>query len=248
MVFHLVYHEIEGTQWSISFPVQIVMKGFPKIPDGYMGYSHGIALRAPDGTLGTQFNYIGITKRNWLKRMAEHFNEVRRGSNKTFHAAWRKYAGSSDAMLVSELIINNHTLDQIMGWEEYEVDQQMDAGTSLNMVPGGFKGLKFLHEHRLTSGSRITLEERDAAVETYQILNPRAGVPNLLVSQLWKNQQYAELVICGPEGRLSPNQVRRVREMGSQGISAESIVALVGAKDVLQVERVLSGHTYARIQ
>jgi hypothetical protein len=35
-------------------------------------------------------------------------------------------------------------------WEEDQVDIHMAAGNSLNMIPGGFKGNRFLHEHRLT--------------------------------------------------------------------------------------------------
>ena len=35
-----------------------------------------------------------------------------------------------------------------MDWEEWAVDEQMNAKTSLNMIPGGFKGMKFLHKHR----------------------------------------------------------------------------------------------------
>lgn len=247
VVFHLVYHEIEGTQWSISFPVQVVMKGFPRIQDGHVGYSHGITLRSSDGTLGKQFNYLGITKRNWLARMAEHFNEVRNGSNKTFHAAWRKYKGTQEAILLSELIVTNHTYEQIMGWEEWNVDNEMAAGTSLNMIPGGFKGIRFLHEHRLIGSQSVSLEERDAAAEAYQVVNPRVGVPNLLVSQLWNNPEYAELVICGPEGRLSPEQVRRIREYALNGMATEAIVKEVGAKNLLQIHRVLSRQTYTRI-
>ena len=152
VVFHLKYNTYAGTEWSISFPVQVVMKGYPLIPDNHFGYSHSITLLDDKGNpKDKQHYYIGVTKRNWLKRMGEHFNEIKKGSNKTFHKAWREYAGRNDVLLSSELITLNHTFDQIMKWEEWAVDEQMDAGVSLNMIPGGFKGMKYLHEHRLTS-------------------------------------------------------------------------------------------------
>jgi hypothetical protein len=66
IVFHLNHNEIDGTQWSISFPVQLVMKGFPWIKDGHFGYSHGISLIDAEQKLRDQHNYIGITKRSWL--------------------------------------------------------------------------------------------------------------------------------------------------------------------------------------
>jgi hypothetical protein len=248
VVFHLVHNEFDGTQWSISFPVQVVMKGFPSIVGGHVGYAHGIWLKDSTAVLGRQqHNYVGVTKRDWLKRMSEHFNEIRSGSNKTFHRAWRQYLGQQNAQLTSELVVVNHTFEQIMGWEEWAVDEQMNAGTSLNMIPGGFKGMAFLHKHRLTTSSRVTLEAREAAIQAYQARSPRTGIPNLLISDLWKNAEYAEQVICGPEGRLSAAQVRRIRELHEQSISPDKIVELVGAHNRLQVERVLSGETYSRI-
>ena len=249
VVFHLLHNEQDGTQWTISFPVQVVMKGFPKIEDEYVGYCHGISLVDSEGKISdVQHNYIGITKRNWLQRMSEHFYEMRSGSNKTFHAAWRHYVGRNDVHLISELIVVNHTFLQIMAWEEHEVDRQMAAGTSLNMIPGGFKGMKFLYQRKLTKSAIVTPEERDAAVRQYQALNPRAGIPNLLISQLWQTAEYAEQVICGPEGRLSTEQIRKIRELNDQSVPIEKITLLVGALNQLQVERVLSGKTYSRIQ
>ena len=142
-------------------PVQVVMKGYPLIHDNHYGYSHSIMLwDQKENQKGKQYYYIGITKRNWLKRMAEHFNEIRKGSNKTFHKVWREYAGRNDILLSSELITLNHTFNQIMDWEEWTVDEQMSAGTSLNMIPGGFKGMKYLHKYRLTNQQVVTLNEQ----------------------------------------------------------------------------------------
>lgn len=248
VVFHLRFNSFKGTQWSISFPVQAVMKGFPEVDGSYVGYCHSIGFFNSERELaGCEYRYIGVTKRGWLKRMAEHFREIETGSNKTFHSAWREYAGRSDVHLSSELIILNHTYEQIMQWEEEQVDLEMQAGTSLNMIPGGFKGMKFLFEHKLTASTKVSVEERDAAVASFQALNPRRGLPNLLVSELWRDQEYAEKVICGAEGRLSPEQVREIRRLSEMKVSVENICALVAAKNVLQVQRVVDGITYSRI-
>jgi hypothetical protein len=227
--------------------VQIVMKGYPKIADGHVGYSHSITLVNDDGSLGAQHFYIGITKRNWLERMAEHFREIRNGSNKTFHAAWRQYVGTQKVRLHSELIVTNHTFMQIMDWEEDQVNRQKDQGNSLNMVPGGFKGLNYLHEHRFLASLNANLEERDAAIALHEVINSRSGIPNLLISALWKDPNYAAFVICGAKGRLSPEQVREIRALGAQGVAHEDIMARVGARNMLQVRRVAEGLTYARI-
>jgi hypothetical protein len=248
IVLHIHSQKINGTEWIISVPLQMLMKGWPKIENEHIGYAHSIVLTDSVSGEMDQHHYIGISKRNWLARMAEHFREIQTGSNKTFHRAWREYIGRRDVLLGSELVTCNHTFEQIMDWEEEQVDKYMSLGKSLNMIPGGFKGIKFLHEHRLLgSTNNVTLEERERAITDYQRLNPRIGVPNLLISELWKNEEYAQKVICGVEGRLSVEQVREIRRLNTLGMPIEKIASMVRALNERQVERVLSGDTYSRI-
>jgi len=87
-----------------------------------------------------------------------------------------------------------------------------------------------------------------AAVRAYQASKPRIGIPNLLVGDLWKNPDYASRVICGNEARLSVYQVRRIRELHHLSIPVDKITELVGARNQLQVERLLAGETYSRIR
>ena len=247
IVLHATIAQFEGTSWTISFPLQYIMQGYPKIKDQYFGYSHKIALFNDDGSFENEHVYVGVTGRNWLQRMSEHFNEIKSGSKKLFHRAWREFIGKKNVMLSSELVIGDHTYEQIMSWEEDIVDRYMKEGVSLNMIPGGFKGMKFLHEHRLLNKDRVSLKERDKAIREYQRLHPRAGIPNLLISELWKDDEYAAKIICGPEGRLSPDQVNKIRELNELSIPVEKITEMVKAKNVPQVERVLKGKTYSRI-
>ena len=114
-------------------------------------------------------------------------------------------------------------------------------------IPGGFKGMKFLHKHRLTTTPKISLTVRESAIGNYQLLHPQSGIPNLLISDLWKNEEYAEKVIWGAVGRLSAGQVRSIREYNELSIPIEKIVQLSGAKNVARVKGVLSGETYSRI-
>lgn len=250
VVLHIQSNRINGTEWSISIPLQMLMKGWPTIPNEHIGYSHSISLYdQSQASIIDQRFYLGISKRNWLDRMAEHFREIQSGSGKTFHRAWREYIGRNDVLLGSELVVGNHTFDQIMGWEEIMVDQYMAVGKSLNMIPGGFKGIKFLHEHRLLGSTHnISLEGRENALLEYQRLNLRAGIPNLLIGKLWMNEEYAQKVICGVDGRLSVDQVREIRRLSALGLSVEEITEQVKALNERQVERVLSGATYSRIQ
>lgn len=247
VVVHATVAEFEGTPWSISFPLQYIMKGFPKIKDQHFGYCHKIALLDDNGNFDKEYVYIGVTKRNWLKRMSEHFNEVKSGSNKLFHKTWREFIGSKRVMLSSELIVGDHTFEQIMAWEETMVDKYMDNKLSLNMIPGGFKGMKYLHKHRLLKSERVSIDERDNAALEFQKSHPKSGITNLLISELWKNDDYAMKVICGANDRLSVEQVLKIRELNEFGMSTKKITEVVNARNLLQVQRIINGKTYSRI-
>lgn len=241
VVLHIVIKEADGLQRNVSVPLQALMVGWRDVTQGSQGYCHSIAFFDEENEL-EQWYYIGITTRNWLQRMEEHFQEVRSSSNKRFHAAWRNYTGNAKVMLCSELIVLNHTYKGIMDWEEKQVDIHMAASNSLNMIPGGFKGNRFLHEHRLTSRLDITLEERDAAVTEYaRREGNRTGVPNLLLSKLWLDDEFYLKVLAGRSDVLTPGQVVAIRQLAAKGKDEVQIAATVEARNVGQVKRVLAG-------
>lgn len=70
----------------------------------------------------------------------------------------------------------------------------------------------------------------------------------MLISGLWKNDDFYTKVITGRSNTLSVEQVRAIRTLASQGESAAGIASKVGARNIEQVERVLNGKTYSRIQ
>lgn len=248
VVVHAIVAEFEGTPWTISFPLQYIMVGFPDFKDQHFGYCHKIALLDGDGKVEKEYVYVGITSRNWLKRMSEHFNEIKSGSNKLFHKTWRDFTGNKKVLLSSELIVGDHSYEQIMNWEETMVDRCMMENRSLNMIPGGFKGMKYLYKHRMLNSDKVSITERDAAISEYQKLHPRAGVANVLISDLWQNDEYAAKVICSSDERLSIEQVFKIRELSSLGYTDKEIIELVKARNILQVQRVIKGITYSRIR
>lgn len=249
VVLHIRVKEATGLTRSVSVPLQVLMMGYGDITQGHQGYSHSIVFMEPDGGMLKEVFYIGVTSRNWLVRMEEHLAEIRGGSNKRFHAAWRAYAGDTNVMLSSELIVLSHTFEGIMAWEEEQVDAMMEAGKSLNMIPGGFKGLRFLHEHRLTDKVEISLEERDRAIAAYaRRVGVRAGVPNLFLAELWRDDEFYLKVLAGRSDVLTPGQVLAIRDLAAKGRTSQQIFETVGARNVEQVQRVLQGKTYTRVQ
>ena len=248
VVLHVMVIEPDGVKRSVSIPLQALMLGWGQVTEGHQGYSHSITFLDEDGSPTEQWYYIGITSRNWLERMEEHLREIRSGSNKRFHAAWRKYAGDRRVLLGSELIILNHSFDGVMKWEEEQVDVHMAEHNSLNMIPGGHKGLRFLHKHRITKTSNISLEERENAIIEYVWRKGmRAGVPNLLLAKLWRDDEFYLKVLAGRDDVLTPAQVTTIRKLAAEGEDEQAICEIVEARNVGQVKRVLAGKTYKRI-
>lgn len=261
-VLHLYKATFKGHMWRISVPIQYLMKGFPLKPNGHMGYYHSFVVQHPDSYLrewqnqsGTfegipeepRYNYVGITSRSWLVRMKEHIRGIESGESKTFYNAWRHFAKDDRVDFMSELIVANQSYNDIMAWEEARVAVEMEAGRALNMISGGFKGIRELHKLGCLNKERPTLRERRAAIEAAQRANPRKGVPNLLLAELWKDDGYAAKIICGADGRLSVEQVRTARDLNRMGLPVEKIAEKIGALNVPQVQRLLDGHTYSRI-
>jgi len=253
----LVYED--GTTWKTIVPIQFLLKSWGDANDGYQCYIHTISrnldqihsiqdwqMRAEADS--DDYYYVGITGRNWLARFSEHMGEMRRGSRKRFHEEWRASLGMRDGQYVSALMDINLTYEQAMDLEEAQVDRVADGPNGLNMIPGGFTGLKHLHEHGVIARQNITLEERDRAVEEYLRQNPRKGIPNPFMSELWKDDEYYQRVIEARPKTLSADQVRKIRRMSAEGASIENIAKEVGALNETQVKNVIAGRTYNRVK
>ena len=253
----LVYEN--GTTWKTIVPLQFLLKGWGDANDGHQCYVHTIAhnlgqIDSPEKWQARreadsdEYYYVGITGRNWLLRFSEHMGELRRGSRKTFHAAWRDSLGLSDVHFVSSLMDVNLTFEDAMKWEEVGVDRFAYGPNGLNMIPGGFKGLKFLHKHRITNRVDISLDERDKAVTEYLRQNPRKGIPNPFMAELWKDDDFYLKNIEARPKTLSPDQVRLIRELWKNDRSIADIADEVGALNEIQVKNVVAGRTYRRIR
>lgn len=248
VVLHVHVTEADGMRRTVSVPLQALMAGYGDVNEGHQGYAHTIAFLDAAGSPIEEWFYLGVSSRNWLVRMEEHMREIRSGSGKRFHAAWRAYAGDSRVMLNSELIVLNHSFAGIMGWEEQQVDAHMAAGNSLNMIPGGFKGMRFLHEHRVTRRARMSLDERDKAIEAYvRREGIRPSLPNPFLARLWEDDAFYLKVLAGRSDVLVPAQVLEIRRLSAGGTDEAAIAVAVGARNVEQVRRVLAGKTYRRV-
>lgn len=250
VVVHIINKHSEKTTWVIHIPLQAIMKGFGDPTDGYQCYGHAITMLNTFGIpKDKELVYCGITSRDWLTRMHEHFREINSGSNKLFHRQWREYQGDASVLLNSELIAVNHSYEGAMAWEEWAVDKYMTEGCSLNMISGGFKGLKELHKlgylSRVESVSQL---EREEALEKYVLDHPRSGVPNLLVGKLWLDDDYYTKVIGNRDNTFSQDEVHQIRKLFERGLSAREILDTLKVGNIQRIKNVIEGKTYGRMK
>lgn len=255
---HIILDYKDGTTWKVILPLQFLLKGWGDANSGHQCYVHTISHNLPRMARASQFRqrregdedeyyYVGITGHNWLLRLNEHLGEVCRGSRKKFHQAWRDSLGINDVLFVSALMDINLTFEDAMNWEERNVDNVAYGPNGLNMISGGFKGLRLLHEHRITNNVNICLEEREKAIGEYVRQHPRKGMPNPFMSELWEDDDFYLRVIEARDKTLSPGQVRRIRALAEMGWSVSQITKELDALNEMQVKNVLAGRTYRRI-
>lgn len=258
-----LYHSVLGYQNGIFHkrivPLQFLLKGWGDASRGFQCYVHAISenvsrFSTPEDLLrlnlrdSDNYYYVGITGRNWLLRLDEHLREMAKGSRRLFYKAWRERFGKPGILFTSALKEVNLTYEQAMNWEEAEVDKISSDQFGLNMIPGGFKGLRLLHECRIIADTNISLEERDHAIAEYCRRHARKGLPNPFIAELWKDDNFYLKVIEAKEKTLSSHQVSQIRSLHAQGKSLPQIVDEVGAINEQQVKNVITGKTYRRMQ
>ena len=248
-----------GIFWKTLIPLQFLLKGWGDAASGHQCYVHSIsqnmqALESIEGQIARRladsddYYYVGITSRNWLLRLSEHLGEMHRGSRKNFHAMWRDSLGLNDVVFSSSLRQVNLSYEQAMNWEEEGVKRIAHGPNGLNMIPGGFAGLKYLHKLGIIGRTNISLEERENAIALFVERYPRKGIPNPFISALWQDDDFYARIMEARAKTLSMDQVRRIRSLAATGINFKEITKQVRALNELQVKNVIIGKTYTRFK
>ena len=175
---------------------------------------------------------------------------MRRGSNKAFHQAWREMMGIKEVLHVSTLVNVNYDKDKAMLWEEWAVDSHgtVSSPNILNMIPGGYKGMKELYKLGITKREKISLKERDKAIAEYLKRYPRRGMPAPWVKEYWQEYENYKKYIDKRTDTLSEDQVRLIRSLHKIGRTPAEIVLEVGARNERQVKDVISGRYYSSVK
>ena len=250
--------------YRLEVPLRILLRGGHDLNKTYTVYLHSLITDT-----GEIFDYYGLTKRGWNIRFNEHWEEGARNykTRRLFPLKMRSLIQSNMARKNGEwnggpklqqintvLCANGASQNHAMDVEEYLVDKyslNSKYPNGLNMIPGGYAGIKALHKLRGENPNKnnqfMSTEQRERLLDEYLLQNPRVGVPNPSAAEKWKDDAYAEAVICGPENRLNPDQVREIRYLSAIGHEPDIIVQKAEARNLRQVEGVLSGKYYSRI-
>lgn len=225
---------IHGDTFDMKVPLNYLFKGSPKIADGNCLYYHSFASDVPLG-------YFGITKRRWFDRLAQHFASSAKGSPYLFHKAMRQHA---DKRMMHTVVICGLDRDEVMKWEEHYVARMTLYPLGLNMIPGGYAGLRYLHSLGIRGATEAN---RDEVLEELTSRESLAGRPNPLCAARWESDQdFVNRIICGHSGRLTLDEIRRIREMDLSGYTVPEISGRMG-RAAKRVAQVIRGKTYRRV-
>lgn len=225
---------IDAKERSLVIPLNAILKGHEKIRDCYSLYAHTFQVDTP-------LTYIGLTKRPWFERLSQHRSDAGRGSNLLFHRAIREH---SSVKMVHRVFLAGVDHSTAMQMEEEFIENMSLYPLGLNMIPGGFAGIKYLGSLGFRASSA---ETRDELLQDLVEKPSLAGVANPLCAARWEaDQEFVNRVICGHSGRLTVDQVRTVRMLAASGKPAPAIAQYVHDNEQ-RIKQVIAGSTYARV-
>lgn len=195
------------------------------------------------------FFYVGVTTRSWQKRWSEHKRAINGESSLLFHRRYREEMQKGRITYVNHKVMDiTDDLEKLYATEEFLVEGHWDDQRRLNMIPGGKSGLRYLRENGLLEQYAVPMpDERERIISSWLKEHPRKGLPAPWVAEKWRDNDWAIAQICGRDGRFSVEQIRAIRKLAEE-YSAEEIFMRIGANSVAQVERVLEGKTYSRVE
>lgn len=122
-----------------------------------------------DSVKPLQRGYIGITKRNMMIRLKEHGYKAETNTGSLLHSVWHQLVAQGIRMHpVIQISGSADSLGKIYKLEEDAVAKYTLAPMGLNAIPGGMAGIRMMHELRLLNSTRVSVQERDEAIERLQ--------------------------------------------------------------------------------
>lgn len=217
----------------VRVPIRLLMMDHP---GGYTVYGHSYFDAAEQ-------LYIGITRHSWAGRWAQHLSAARSGSPYRFHQAIRDDDGTKYES--HQVYASGLTYEAAMDLEERLVESRSLYPRGLNMIPGGFAGIRFLGKYGFRPSKR-DLENRHSLLRQFGDHCSAKGRPNPLQAALWRDDKHASSVICNNPRNFDLAAVRDIRLMGEFGISFSQIASRYST-NTARIAGLLRGSTYSRV-
>lgn len=195
--------------------------------------------------------YAGVTKRGYIKRTSEHCKAAMKDSQTSIKFHWHLGGALEDGEGLGTVLMEvNKSFDDIMNWEEAQVNYLEQKGFCLNMIPGGFAGLRFISKYR--NNFKPSYDADDKYLEESKLLidHPWIVEASLRMKSLWVSDKaqsmYLNMLVAMPN-TLEPDDVRFIRYLDALGKSVTEIKIHVEANN-RQIRDILSGKHYSRVQ
>lgn len=222
---------------SVQFPLRLCLDECRDLLGKYTIYRHAL------GETSEEREYVGLTGRWWATRFLEHVGQARNRSNCLFHRALREKAKASRSHCV---LAAGLTFDEAMHYEEVAVSVMSLAPLGLNMIPGGYAGLKWLAENGSALSQR-QYENREVHLDALLERAARAGRPNPLMAARWRMDDFAASVICNNPRNFDRDAVAYIRKLAELSWKEGAIAREMNCGKA-RIADVLSGRTYSRIR
>lgn len=194
------------------------------------------------------FFYVGITKRRWQSRWAEHMRAVEKGSQLLFHKKFREERGAARITYIHHKVMAiTDDLEALYSAEKFLIESHWDDERRLNMIPGGKAGLRYLREQAILSKGELAMpDDREQVLGDWLDRHSRQTLPRMTLADKWQDDAWAAAQICSRSDRLSLQQIAAIRDL-SAAHEPEEISGRTGAT-IQQIQDILLGKTYARVK
>ncbi|MNM31880.1 hypothetical protein D3C81_424650 [compost metagenome] len=193
------------------------------------------------------FFYVGVTKRRWQARWAEHIRAAEKGSGLHFHRKFREEKAVGNITYIHHKVMAiTDDIEQLYEGERYLIEQHWQDERRLNMIPGGKAGLRYLRDNSiLQSGEIVTPDEREGVLNAWLNGHQGSKLPPLSLAERWQDDAWAAAQICSRSDRLSITQISAIRELALTH-PLDEIAHRTGAT-MSQIQRVIAGKSYTRV-
>ena len=237
-----------------NIPLDFLLKGDELDEDTYHVYVHEIRDESTESESTVFRPYIGITGRDWLLRFKEHQQEAYKDSYYRVHQAMKASPNVNSTLLATGL-----SYQEVNELEEKLVEEYSLFPKGLNMIPGGFAGIKYLNNRGHKTRKKHTSESNPDFINKDVRESKARGERSVFDTPVWAydDDLMSKMVLSRPD-TFSKNELASIRYLNeyltSLDYSLDEIqkhilreLGLTTESEKRRLKLLLRGKTYSRI-